>query len=186
MKKVLCFFALLIFSFSIYGREITTPEIEEKNKFFIHSPSDWGYRTFKGENGLIGALWPANTSFNLTETAIFVFLQTADEKLPEIADNINLFHEKCPGMDFKLFTPEKNNNIFSLNETYFSGRCGRTTVLFKETIGQYTLIFALISGNYITKKQFEDTKAIVKAYKDEVENYVKTNHNNQEQKKSEE
>lgn len=152
---------------------IQTPDLEERNEFVIRSPDNWGYRTFRGKNGLIGVLWPGNVSFNMTDTACFVFLQTADQSIPEVPDNVNLFREKCPEADFKFFSEENDNPTYSLAETYFTGRCGRTTILFKETIRQYTLIFALISGRYISKREFADIKNVVKAYRIEVKKYLK-------------
>lgn len=164
---------LLFSNFLAVAVPIDTPEVDERNEFVIKCPFGWGYRTFKGHNGLIGVLWPANTSFNLTDTAVFVFLQTAYEDIPDEADNINLFTEKCPLAQFK-FAEEgtENDNTLSIEEKYFSGRCGRTMVLFKEVVGPYTLVFAYISANYVSKKQFFDVKQMVAAYKDEVQKYI--------------
>lgn len=175
MWKIFAIVSLLFVNLSGHCMPIPTPEVEERNEFVIRAPSGWGYRTFPGKNGLIGVLWPSNVSFNMAMTAIFVFLQTADEPIPEPLANINLFREKCPGADVKFFRPndeqetEKNKDTKSIAETYFTGRCGRTMILFREVINQYTLIFALISKDYITRKQFADTKQIVQAYKHEIE-----------------
>lgn len=163
---------------STFGVPIETPEVEERNEFVIQAPSGWGYRTFKGKNGLIGVLWPEHVSFNMTDTAIFVFLETAGISANFPLDNLNLFEEKCPQASFvfpdidqSLSSEEKEKytDTLSLGEKYFRGRCGKTMILFKETISQYTLIFALISARYVSKKEFADAKQVVRAYKNEVE-----------------
>jgi hypothetical protein len=182
MKKLILFFLVIILSnLEVYGdpiktvKIIETPSNEERNNFMIQSPEGWGYRTFKGKNGLIAVLWPSETSFNHTDTAIFIFLQNNAEKLPDIPDNINLFTEKCPSANFKFATlKEKENETLSIAETYFSGRCGRTMILFKANIdNNYTLIIALVSAQYVSQKQFADTKAIATAYKKEIKRHTK-------------
>lgn len=179
MRKIFAVLSMLFINLQGRCIPIPTPEIEERNEFVIRTPAGWGYRTFPGKNGLIGVLWPADISFNAAMTAIFVFLQTAGEPIPEPLANINLFHEKCPGADVKFVHLEDENaddkikDTLSIAETYFSGRCGRTMILFKEVIHQYTLIFALISKDYITRKQFADTRSIVQAYKNEIEAALK-------------
>lgn len=154
---------------------IDTPDTDERNDFVVRSPDGWGYRTFKGNNGLIGAFWPRGTSFNRTDTAIFVFLQDSDEELPRIPDNINLFTEKCTKARFKFATSLSDNNpTKSLGEKYFNGRCGRTMILMKEEVENYRIVIALVSAKpYITKKQLSDLKEISSAYRYEAEEYIK-------------
>ncbi len=173
MKRVVWFFLLLILCWGdVKCDPIETPDFDERNIFAIKSPLGWGYRTFVGKNGLIGALWPAGTSFNKTDTAVFVFLQNNNEPLPEVPDNINLFREKCEKADFKFAAPSSENDVTqSIAEHYFSGRCGRTMILLKEQIGNYTVIVAFVSARYVTKKQLDDVKEIVRSYKREIQKY---------------
>ncbi len=62
------------------SRTIATPDNLEHNRFAINVPTGWVYRTFKGNNGLIGVLWPKNTSFSKCDTAVFIFIQDFDEE----------------------------------------------------------------------------------------------------------
>lgn len=176
MKKIFIAIVLLLANLSTFCIPIPTPDFAELNKFVIKAPSGWGYRTFKGENGLIGVLWPSNVSFNGAMTVLFVFLQTAGQPIPDPLDNINLFQEKCPKANVQFVRPEdipkKKRNTLSISDQYFQGRCGRTTVLFREVINQYTLVFALVAKDYVTKAQFADVEEIVKSYRNEVEQYV--------------
>lgn len=176
MDRIFVTTALLIANLSTYCIPIPTPEVEERNEFAIRAPSGWGYRTFKGKNGLIGVLWPANVSFNMAMTVLFVFLQTADQPIPAPLDNINLFREKCPKANVRFIRsediPEKKRDTLSISDQYFTGRCGRTTVLFREVVNQYTLIFALVAKDYVTKKQMADVERVVKAYRNEIEEHI--------------
>lgn len=183
--NLLLFFMLITMFSNTSAVPIETPDVEECNEFAIQAPSNWGYRTFKGHNGLIGVLWPSKTSFNMTDTAVFVFLQKTDEEIPEELDNINLFTEKCPQAEFILATPdEEKDPTMSLAELYFKGRCGRTTILFKEVIKQYTLVIAFISARYASKQEFADTKNIVESYKIEISKALglKPDDNNEDSK----
>ncbi|MDR0753659.1 MAG: hypothetical protein LBE95_03265, partial [Holosporaceae bacterium] len=130
------------------------------------------YRTFPGRNGLIGALWPFGTSFNSTDTAIFIFIQTNNEEFPIVPDNINLFTEKCTQANFK-FSRDTYNETLSLAEKYFSGRCGKTMILFEEHVGNYTVIISVVSAEYVSREQLADAKKIMAAYKKEIETYMK-------------
>lgn len=174
MKRVVWFFLLLI----LCGGEvkcdpIETPDFDERNIFAIKSPLGWGYRTFVGKNGLIGVLWPAGTSFNKTDTAVFVFVQNNNEPLPEEPDNVNLFREKCEKADFKFApTDSSNDETQSIAENYFRGRCGRTMILMKEQVGDYTIIIAFVSARYVTKQQLDEVKEVIKSYKKEVQKYL--------------
>ncbi|MDR1560950.1 MAG: hypothetical protein LBS23_01190 [Holosporaceae bacterium] len=177
MKRLCLFF--IIFSLindELSSNPIETPELDERNKFVIQAPPEWAYRTFQGENGLIGVLWPFRTSFNLSDTVIFVFLQNTDSQLPNNPENINLFTEKCPKANFKFAkSKDLNDPTKSIEETYFSGRCGRTMVLFEERVRPYNVIISLISSKYISKQQLADVKEIVSSYKAEIEKYIKNN-----------
>ncbi|MDR2158356.1 MAG: hypothetical protein LBO02_03515 [Holosporaceae bacterium] len=175
MEKLILFFFLIIFSnFRVYGVPIETPEFDERNEFVIKSPAGWGYRTFNGKNGLIGALWPSGTSFNSADTAVFIFLQNSNEEIPRKPDNINLFTEKCPKAKFKFSSSRDNEDeTLSIAERYFSGRCGRTMILFKENVDNYTVVIALVSSKYVSKKQLTDVKIIALSYKKEIEKYIK-------------
>ncbi len=174
MKRVVWFFLLLI----LLGGEvkcdpIETPDFDENNIFAINSPLGWGYRTFVGKNGLIGVLWPAGTSFNKTDTAVFVFLQNSNESLPSEPENINLFREKCEKADFKFASENSRNDATkSISEDYFNGRCGRTMILLKEQVRNYTIIVAFVSARYVTKEQLEDVKSVIKSYKKEIQKYL--------------
>lgn len=154
---------------------IDTPDPDERNNFVIRCPDGWGYRTFEGNNGLIGVLWPKGTSFNLTDTAIFVFLQDNNEPFPEEPDNINLFDEKCPKAKFMFDKTRSDSDLTqSLGERYFSGRCGRTMVIMKERIENYNIIILAVSAKkYITKDQLYDLKEITRAYRREAEAYLR-------------
>jgi hypothetical protein len=171
MKKIILFFLAVFFlNLEVCAAPIVTPDFDERNEFVIKTPSDWGYRTFNGKNGLIGVLWPVGTSFNSADTAVFVFLQNDKAKLPATPCNINLYTEKCPKAGFKFSSPkEKNDKTLLIAEQYFSGRCGRTMILFKEVVDNYTVIVALASSKYVTKKQLADAKEIASAYKKEIE-----------------
>lgn len=172
MKRVVCFFLLLIlFGFEVKCDPIYTPDFDPRNIFAIKSPIGWGYRTFAGENGLIAVLWPAETSFNRTQTAVFVFIQNADAPLPEVPDNIHLFREKCEKADFK-FAKSNNDVTKSIAENYFEGRCGRTMILLKEQVGNYTIIVSFVSAGYVTKKQLDEVKEVVRSYKYEIQKYL--------------
>jgi hypothetical protein len=177
MKRFIgLFFAVILSNSQICGVPIDTPKDEERNELAIKVPgSGWGYRTFHGENGLIAALWPSETSFNNAKTVIFVFIQNSGAKLPLKPDNINLFTEKCPSAKFTFFSPKHGEDVTkSIAEAYFgSSRCGRTMILFKEEIATYTLIVALVSAAYIPYKQFAFTKDVVKAYRNEIEQSIK-------------
>ncbi|MDR1334604.1 MAG: hypothetical protein LBJ71_05285 [Holosporaceae bacterium] len=175
MGRLLLFLFTLL-EFSVHGVPIETPEFDERNEFVIQAPEEWGYRTFNGHNGLIGALWPRGTSFNSTDTAIFIFLQNNNEKLPPKPNNINLFTEKCPKAMFRFLKTAKekeDDETLSIAEEYFSGRCGRTMVLFKEVISEYTVIIALVSARYVSKKQLADAKLIAASYRKEIRKYLK-------------
>lgn len=152
---------------------IETPDTDERNDFVVRCPAGWGYRTFKGNNGLIGVFWPKRTSFNLTDTAIFVFLQDYDKPLPKKADNIHLFREKCTKANFKFSTERSDRNpTKSLGEKYFRGRCGRTMVIMEEVVGPYRVVLLIASAKmYITKKQLLDFKEIARAYRSEAQEY---------------
>ncbi|MDR1235697.1 MAG: hypothetical protein LBJ96_01685 [Holosporaceae bacterium] len=180
----LFFILFVLWEFSACGVPIETPELDERNEFVIKAPEEWGYRTFVGKNGLIGVLWPRGTSFNSTDTAIFVFLQTEGVKLPKKPDNINLFTEKCQKAKFMFSTGDQKKKsdadddddddaTLSIAEEYFSGRCGRTEILFKEVIDKYTIVVFLASGKYISKKQLADAKKVAANYRKEIEKYVK-------------
>lgn len=170
MKLLYSLLALLFF----FGSEcipIETPDQPERSKFVIKAPSGWAYRTFKGENGLIGALWPQGTSFNDCDTAVFVFIQNFDEVfLPEVPDNGHLFQEKCPKSEFKFADVEDDENeTLSIEEKYFNGLCGRTEVMFEEKVKNFRIITVLASSFYVSDDLFEDVKYIVSAYKKEIE-----------------
>lgn len=152
---------------------IETPDIEERHNFVIKCPKGWGYRTFKGNNGLIGVMWPVGTTFYSTDTAVFVFLQDNSKKLPKVPCNINLFTEKCTKAKFKFLDKKSlNDKTLSLGEQYFNGRCGRTMVVIKESIEPYSIIIMIAAAKYITKKQLTDLKEIAASYKIEIQSYI--------------
>jgi hypothetical protein len=177
MMKRLLAILFAFFKLSACGVPIATPEFDERNEFVIQAPEEWGYRTFNGHNGLIGALWPRGTSFNSTDTAMFIFLQDDGRKLPKRPDNINLFTEKCPKAKFKFLKPsnvkKSDDETLSIAEEYFSGRCGRTMVLLKEVVNEYTVVIALVSAHYVSKKQLVDAKAVAASYSKEIKKYIK-------------
>ncbi|MDR3151826.1 MAG: hypothetical protein LBT67_03165 [Holosporaceae bacterium] len=176
MFKLLIIAASLLLSMDLQAVSIYTPAHTENNKFAIKCPDEWGYRTLKGDNGLIGVMWPAISTFNLTGTAVFIFVQDNRGKLPKAPCNINIFREKCPGADFKFSSAADNKNYTkSIGEKYFKGHCGRTAVIFEEKVGQYILVFFFISDKYVTKKQFAEVKIAVNAYRREVEKYIMDN-----------
>ena len=149
---------------------IETPDQPERSRFAIRAPSGWAYRTFKGDNGLVGVLWPKGTSFRDCDTAVFVFIQDFKQKLPEIPDNVHIFKEKCPKAEFKFSnTKEDQDKTFSIEEKYFSGLCGRTQILFEEKVKNFRIITVLASSFYVSHDLFEDVKYIVSAYKTEIE-----------------
>jgi hypothetical protein len=174
MKLLYYLFALLFF-FGSYCIPIETPDQPERNKLVINAPAGWAYRTFKGNNGLIGVLWPKGTSFNDCDTAVFVFIQHIDEPfLPEIPENSHLFKEKCPKAEFNFAHLEDDQDATkSIEEKYFTGLCGRTEVLFEEKIQNVRVITVLASSFYVSKNLFEDVKYIVSAYRKEVEKDLK-------------
>jgi hypothetical protein len=173
--KVFVIYFLTIFLFADVGSiPIDTPDSDERNNFVIKSPDGWGYRTFNGDNGLIGVMWPAGTTFNSTDTAVFIFLQDNSKPIPKIPCNINLFTEKCLKAKFKFATPkEEKDTTKSLGEKYFNGRCGRTMIIMKETIDNYNIIITAVSAGYITKSQLADIKKVAKNYKNEAEKYIR-------------
>ena len=67
---------------------------------------------------------------------------------------------------------EKRRSTLSLSEQYLKGRCGRTTILFREVVNQYTLIFVLVAEGYVTETQLADVERAVKSYRNEVEQYI--------------
>ncbi len=167
---------------------IETPDQPERSQFVIKAPSGWAYRTFKGNNGLVGVLWPKGTSFSNCDTAVFVFIQDSNERsLPEIPDNVHIFNEKCPKAEFK-FADWKNDldKTFSIEEKYFSGFCGRTQILFEEKVKNFRIITMLASSFYVSYDLFEDVKYIVSAYKTEVEDSlgIKNNKLSQQTKRN--
>jgi hypothetical protein len=166
----------LFFALEIEAIPIDTPEVNYTGEgtFAIKCPDGWGYRTFRGDNGLIAVLWPAESTFNAAGTAIFVFMQNSGRPLPEIPCNINLFTEKCTKANFHFVSKQDiNDPTKSLNEKYFTGKCGKTMILFEEIIREYTLIFAFISDGYVTKNQLADVKEAVANYRVELEEYIK-------------
>lgn len=172
--RVFSFFLIsLLLFFETIAVPIETPDLDERNDFVVRCPSGWGYRTFRGDNGLIGVFWPRRTSFNLTDTAIFVFLQNNDKPLPQKADNIHLFRGKCTKAKFKFATERSERNpTKSLGEKYFRGRCGRTMVIIEEMVGPYRMVLLIASAKrYITKRQLLDFKEIARAYKCEAQEY---------------
>lgn len=175
--KILSHLYIIFFVFvGTFGIPIETPDTDERNDFVIRCPYGWGYRTFKGENGLIGVFWPKGTSFNLTDTAIFVFLRDKSKHHPTKLDNIHLFEEKCTKARFKIPKEvEDRNPTKSLGEKYFRGRCGRTMIIIEESIGNYNVVLLLASAKrYITKKQLADFKDIAIAYRREAEDCIKS------------
>lgn len=170
MKLLYCFLALLFF-FGADCIPIETPEQPERSRFVIRAPSGWAYRTFKGNNGLIGVLWPKGTSFNNCDTAVFVFIQDFNEPfLPEVPENGHLFQEKCPKSEFKFADAEDDQNqTLSIEEKYFTGLCGRTEVMFEEKVKNFRIITVLASSFYVSDDLFDDVKYIVSAYKAEIE-----------------
>ena len=170
MKLLYCLLALLF----LFGSEcvpIETPEQPERSRFVIRAPSGWAYRTFKGNNGLIGVLWPKGTSFNDCDTAVFVFIQDFNEPfLPEVPENGHLFREKCPKSEFKFADAEDDQNqTLSIEEKYFTGLCGHTEVMFEEKVKNFRIITVLASSFYVSDDLFDDVKYIVSAYKAEIE-----------------
>lgn len=160
----------LLFSLDLQSIPIKTPEIPELNKFAIAIPSGWGYRTFRGDNGLIGALWPKGTTFNNCDTAVFIFAQDFTKPMPKIPENAHLFKEKCPKSGFKLAKPEDDADATkSISEKYFDGLCGRTEILFEERIKDIRIIVVLASSKYVPRSLFKDVQNIVKSYRREVE-----------------
>lgn len=160
----------LLFNLELLGVPIKTPEVPELNKFAIAIPNGWGYRTFRGDNGLIGALWPKGTSFNNCDTAVFIFAQDFTKPMPEIPENAHLFKEKCPKSGFKLANSEDDADATkSISEKYFEGLCGKTEILFEERIKDIRIIVALASSKYVPQSLFKDVQNIVKAYRREVE-----------------
>ncbi|GHT90651.1 hypothetical protein FACS1894122_01480 [Alphaproteobacteria bacterium] len=165
---------LLFLVLDVLAVPIDTPDRPEENKFVIKCPVGWAYRSLNGDNGLIGLVWPAESTFNATGTAVFVFLQDSKKPRPKVPCHINLFTEKCTKAEFNFYDKKKKDaTTKSLNEKYFRGRCGRTMILFEEVISNYTLIFAFISDGYVTKSQLASVKEIVANYREEVEAYIK-------------
>ncbi|MBQ3565538.1 MAG: hypothetical protein IJA14_05315 [Alphaproteobacteria bacterium] len=169
MRLIVLLFALILAP-EMLGTPIYTPEYDERNDLVIKAPQGWGYRTFKGENGLIGALWPKGTSFNSADTAVFVFAQHYDQIMPKIPENAYLFTEKCPLSKFKFADPrDEEDRTLSIEERYFSGRCGKTRVLFEEKVDDIRIIVILVSSYDVAAELFKDVKYIVSAYKKEAE-----------------
>lgn len=180
MECKLRFFIIIFFVlFSFVGIRaaipIDTPDFDERNDFVIRYPQGWGYRTFKGQNGLIGVMWPSDVNFHSTELAVFIFLQDDSRPIPKIPCNINLFTEKCNKAKFMFATKSNAHDpTFSLGEKYFQGRCGKTMVILKESVPPYNIIILIASAKYITKKQLSDLKIVAKNYRKEIEQYVKS------------
>lgn len=181
MKLLYCLLASLFFLGSEGLEEskevvktIETPDNLEHNRFAIDVPTGWAYRTFKGDNGLIGVLWPKTTSFSKCETAVFVFIQDFDEEfLPEVPENVHLFEEKCSKAEFKFaLLEEDQDKTKSIEEKYFSGHCGRTEVLFEEKVENFRIIVFLASSFNISKELYKDVENIVAAYKEEVKTWL--------------
>jgi len=173
--KLLYYLFSLLFFFGSSCVPIETPDQPERNKFVINAPDGWAYRTFKGNNGLIGVLWPKGTSFNDCDTAVFVFIQHIDEPfLPEVPENSHLFKEKCPKAEFNFTHLEDDQDAtMSIEEKYFTGLCGRTEVLFEEKIQNIRTVTVLASSFYVSQNLFEDVKYIVSAYRKEIEKELK-------------
>lgn len=72
MRLLYCLLVSLFFlgSEKVF-RTIATPDNLEHNRFAINVPAGWVYRTFKGNNELIGVLCPKNTSFSKCDTAVY-------------------------------------------------------------------------------------------------------------------
>lgn len=179
MKFCKTFFIVLFLIAGICNAiPIATPDIEQRNNFVVKCPKGWGYRTFKGSNGLIGVFWPTGKSFYNTDIAAFVFLQDNTKKLPKIPCNINLFTEKCTKAQFKFLEKNRiNDRTLSLGEQYFKGRCGKTMVIIKVSVDPYTIVIMLASAKYITKKQLADLKEIAERYKAEIIDYIERRKN---------
>jgi hypothetical protein len=168
---------------------IETPEVEEWGEFAVKVPSGWGYRSLSGRNGLVGVLWPAKKSFNKSDTAIFVFLQNDGETLPKKPNNIQILVDKCPKLTFHFSTAKgisletendskekefaQEDETISIAEEFFSGRCGRTMILFKEVVSSYSIVVALISGRYVSLDEFNVAKHVTAAYREEVMAHIK-------------
>ncbi|GHT97283.1 hypothetical protein FACS1894126_1040 [Alphaproteobacteria bacterium] len=162
----------LFFALEVAAIPIDTPDHPEENIFAIKCPTGWAYRSLKGDNGLIGLVWPAESTFNATGTAVFVFLQDSKKPFPKIPCHLNIFTEKCTKAEFNFYRKKKGDPTKSLNEKYFRGKCGRTMILFEEVISNYTLIFAFISDGYVTKTQLATVQEIVANYREEAEAYI--------------
>ena len=174
MKLLYYLFAFLFFCGS-HCVPIETPDQPERNNLVINAPGGWAYRTFKGNNGLIGVLWPKGTSFNDCDTAVFVFIQHIDEPfLPEVPENSHIFKEKCPKAEFNFTHLEDDQDAtMSIEEKYFTGLCGRTEVLFEEKIQNIRVITVLASSFYVSQDLFKDVRYIVSAYRKEIEKNLK-------------
>lgn len=178
MKLLYCLLASLFFLGSEGSedvvRTIATPDNLEHNRFAINVPTGWAYRTFKGENGLIGVLWPKTTSFSKCDTAVFVFIQDFDEEfLPEVPENVHLFKEKCSKAEFKFALLEDDQDkTKSIEEKYFSGHCGRTEVLFEEKVENFRIIVFFASSFDVSRELYKDVENIVSAYKKEVKTWL--------------
>jgi hypothetical protein len=119
-------------------------------------------------------MWPAWTTFNLTDTAIFIFLQDDNAKIPKIPCNINLFSEKCTKAKFRFISQKESNDpTLSLGEKYFRGRCGRTMIIMKETVENFNIIILAAAAKTLSSKQLDDVKKISASYRSEAEKYVR-------------
>ena len=168
--KLLYLVFTVLFCWTLIGDPIETPDIPERNKFVIRVPTGWGYRTFKGDNGLIGVLWPRGTSFNKCDTAIFVFIQDFNSELPDIPANAHLYSEKCNKSQFKFSNPETDSDkTVSIEEKYFAGPCGKTEIIFEERVENYRIVTLLASARYVSHETFDDAKFVAQAYRIEVE-----------------
>lgn len=178
MRLLYCLLVSLFFLGSEGSEEvvktIATPDNLEHNRFAINVPTGWAYRTFKGNNGLIGVLWPKNTSFSKCDTAVFIFIQDFDEEfLPEVPENVHLFKEKCSKAEFKFALLEDDQDkTKSIEEKYFSGHCGRTEILFEEKVENFRIIGFFASSFDVSRDLYNDVEAIVSAYKKEVKTWL--------------
>lgn len=104
----------------------------------INAVSGWNIRQYGYTHGLHAVLWPANTSWEMADSAIFVFVNDRTQPSQNI-EGANIFSMKCPHMSIIKLPDLYRKDKLSLFR-FFSGANRQYNVLQHIDGGKYSVI----------------------------------------------
>lgn len=104
----------------------------------INAVSGWNIHQYGSVHGLHAVLWPVNTSWEMTASAIFVFVNDRTQTVQHI-DGANVFAEKCPSMSI-IKLPDLYHKGQSSLFRFFSGANRQYNTLRHIDGGKYSVI----------------------------------------------